>query len=211
MIHVVDFEKTAFSTPFRGVSAPSGPQISAESGRGRPLSGTRETWLARFVAAFAIPHPPSAICHLPFAICHLPFLLPHSPFRIPHSAFRIFSRAEGAARFLAPGKPGWPPTSTWPLFSRSTPHASRPTTPGTGGVGPCADPPPLALPDADRRFGKDRTGPDLDERRRYFQYVTEPGDSRGKINPFRPTRCRPTVKHSLAAGDAQHQWLQAAA
>jgi len=33
MIHVVDFEKTAFSTPFRGVLAPSGPQISAESGR----------------------------------------------------------------------------------------------------------------------------------------------------------------------------------
>jgi len=33
MIHVVDFEKTTFSTPFRGVLAPSGPQISAESGR----------------------------------------------------------------------------------------------------------------------------------------------------------------------------------
>ena len=46
MIHVVDFEKTAFSTPFRGVLPPSGPQIIAESGRGHPLSGTRETWLA---------------------------------------------------------------------------------------------------------------------------------------------------------------------
>src|SRR5271157_338957 len=54
---------------------------------GHPLSGTRETWVVRFVAAFAIPHPPSAICHLPSAICHLPFFLPHSPFRIPHSAF----------------------------------------------------------------------------------------------------------------------------
>jgi len=46
MIHVVDFEKTAFSTLFRGVLPPSGPQIIAESGRGHPLSGTRETWLA---------------------------------------------------------------------------------------------------------------------------------------------------------------------
>jgi hypothetical protein len=35
------------------------------------------------------------------------------------------------------------------------------------------------------------------------------GDSRGKINPFLPTRCRPTVEHSLAAGDAKRQWLQA--
>ena len=46
MIHVVDFEKTAFSTPFRGVLAPSGLQIIAESGMGYPLPGTRETWLA---------------------------------------------------------------------------------------------------------------------------------------------------------------------
>ena len=33
-----------------------------------------------------------------------------------------------------------------------------------------------------------------------------PGD---KINPFLPTRRCPTVDHSLAAGDAQRQWLQA--
>ena len=46
MINVVDFEKTAFSTPFRGVLAPSGLQIIAESGMGYPLPGTRETWLA---------------------------------------------------------------------------------------------------------------------------------------------------------------------
>jgi len=65
MIHVVDFEKTALSTSFRGVLAPSGPQISAESGR--------------------------------------------------------------ATRSLAPGKPGWPPMTTWPLFSRPTPHAPHPT------------------------------------------------------------------------------------
>src|SRR5271165_2744199 len=61
----------------------------------------------------------------------------------------------------------------------------------------------------DRRIGKDRTGPDLHERPLYIKYVTEPGDSCGKINPFLLTRCRPTVKHSLAAGDAQSQRLKA--
>src|SRR5271157_4101753 len=39
----------------------------------------------------------------------------------------------------------------------------------------------------------------------YIRYVTEPGDSCGRINPFLPTRCRPTVEHSLAAGDAQRR------
>jgi len=96
MIHVVDFEKTAFSTAFRGVLPPFGPQISAESGK--------------------------------------------------------------ATQSLAPGKPGWPPTSTWPLFSRPTPHASRSTTPRTSGVRSCADPSPLAtaihrLPDWQRPNG----------------------------------------------------------
>ncbi len=56
---------------------------------------------------------------------------------------------------------------------------------------------------------KDRTGPDLHERPPYIQYVTKPGDYCGKINPFLLTRCRPTVEHSLAAGDAQRRWLQA--
>jgi len=51
MIHVVDFEKTAFSTPFRGVLPSSGPQIIAENGMGYPLLGTRETWLAPNVLA----------------------------------------------------------------------------------------------------------------------------------------------------------------
>ena len=32
------------------------------------------------------------------------------------------------------------------------------------------------LPDTDRRIVKDRTGPDLDERPLYIEYVTEPGD-----------------------------------
>jgi len=42
------------------------------------------------------------------------------------------------------------------------------------------------LPDADRRIGEDRTGPDLVEWPLYIQYVTEPGDSCGKVNPFFP-------------------------
>src|SRR5271157_1340254 len=60
MIHVVDFEKTAFSTPFPGVLPPSGPQIIAESGMGYPLLGTRETRLAPNVhlATVLPPHAP---------------------------------------------------------------------------------------------------------------------------------------------------------
>ena len=42
-----------------------------------------------------------------------------------------------------------------------------------------------------------------------FLLCTEPGDSCGKSNPFPPTRRRPTVDHSLVAGGAQRQWLQA--
>src|SRR5208337_4013933 len=133
---------TSFSTPFRGVLAPSGPQISAESGR--------------------------------------------------------------ATQSLAPGKPGWPPTSTWPLFSRPTPPPPRPPPPQRGQV-LRRPPPPWLLPATDNRIGKDRTGPDLDDRPLSIQYVTKSGDSRGKINPFLPTRYRPTVKHSLAAADAQRQ------
>ena len=44
----------------------------------------------------------------------------------------------------------------------------------------------------------------------YIQHVTEPGDCCGKINPFLPTRRRPTVEHSLEAGNTQRQSLQAA-
>ncbi len=61
------------------------------------------------------------------------------------------------------------------------------------------------LPDTDSRIGKDRTGPDLEERPLYIQYVTEPGNLFGKINPFLPARRRPTVDHSLVAGGAQRQ------
>ena len=67
--HISPFGSTRHSLPaFRR---------DQRSGKGHPLPGTPETWLARFVAAFLIRHPPSGIGHLPF-------LLPHSPFRIPH-------------------------------------------------------------------------------------------------------------------------------
>ena len=39
---------------------------------------------------------------------------------IPHPADKSALRAEEATHFLAPGKPGRPPTSTWPLFSRNS-------------------------------------------------------------------------------------------
>ena len=39
----------------------------------------------------------------------------------PHPADKSALRAEGATHFLAPGKPGRPPTSTWPLFSHHSP------------------------------------------------------------------------------------------
>src|SRR5271157_4174102 len=53
-----------------------------------------------------------------------------TPFQavLPPSGPRIIAesgRAEGATDFLPPGKPGWPPTSTWLLFSRHSPLATR--------------------------------------------------------------------------------------
>src|SRR5208337_1151010 len=78
-----------------------------------------------------------------------------------------------------------------------------------------ADPPRWLLPSTDRRIGKDRSGPDLDERSVHiqyvteFQYVTKPSNFLGQINPFLPARRRPTLDHSLVAGDGQRQWLQA--
>ena len=50
--------------PIRAIA----PGVEPRSGRGHPLSGTQETWVAVFAAAFVI--------------CHLPLVLPHSAFRI---------------------------------------------------------------------------------------------------------------------------------
>ena len=84
MIHVVDFEKTAFSTPFRGVLPPSGPQIMAESGMGYPLLGTRETWVVSTVPLATV-------------------LPPHAPRSTPHDAGPAGSgRAQSLPRWLLP-------------------------------------------------------------------------------------------------------------
>ena len=58
MNHVADFfQKTAFSTPFRGVLASSGPQIIAERcrGRGHPLAGAKEPWVTLSTPSLAHP------------------------------------------------------------------------------------------------------------------------------------------------------------
>jgi hypothetical protein len=101
---------------------------------------------------------------------------PKSPFRAlfgafyPHPAHQSALRAEGLRTSWHPVNVGAPP-SPWPLFSRLPPHA------GTSGVRLCADPPAGLLHATNRRIDKGRTGPDLDERRVYIQYVTKPGDS----------------------------------
>ena len=69
-------------------------------------------------------------------------------------------------------------------------------------------PPPAASPHPPKELGTNGGGPSSRDPP-YIKYVTEPGDSCGKISPSLLTRCRPTVKHSLAAGDAQRQRLQA--
>jgi len=57
------------------------------------------------------------------------------------------------------------PTATWPLSSasRPRPHGARPA-----GSGRAQTLPRWLLPATDHRIGKDRTGPDLDERPLYF-------------------------------------------
>src|SRR5271157_3118403 len=60
------------------------------------------------------------------------------------------------------------------------------------------------------RIGKDRTGPDLDDRPlSIYQYVTEPGDPSGHLKLFLHKRRRSPVDRSLVAGRAQRQWHQA--
>ena len=58
----------------------------------------------------------------------------------------------------------------WPLSSRFTLHATRPTPPsaGSSGVRSCADPPPLATACHRPPNCQNPNGPDLDERSLYF-------------------------------------------
>ncbi len=53
-----------------------------------------------------------------------PQLVEKSPRNAEFKVALKVTKAEGATHFRASGKRGWPPTSPWPLFSRSTPHAA---------------------------------------------------------------------------------------
>jgi len=91
-----------------------------------------------------------------------------------------------------------------PPVPRLTLHDAR-----TSGARSCADTSPLATaihrpPKCQRPNGARSRGATP-----LFQYVTKPGDCCGQIDPFFPTRLRPIVNHSLEAGGAQGQWLQA--
>src|SRR5208337_2652365 len=59
-------------------------------------------------------------------------------------------------------------TSHYAFAPRPTPHASRPTTPGPAGSGPCVDLPPLATACHRPPNCQKSNGPDLDERSFYF-------------------------------------------
>src|SRR5208337_1070812 len=109
----------------------------------------------------------------------------------PHPAHKSSLRAEWATHFLAPGKPGWPPTSTWPLFSRPTPEPA--------GSGRAQTVPRWVLPDTDSRIGEDRTGPDLDERRPYFS-MSQKQAIRSDKSIRSPTRRRPMLNGRLRGG-----------
>ncbi len=108
--------------------------------------------------------------------------------------------------FLSPPVPSlrihWPLTTG--RCSRATGHYSRATRhylPRPSPAGYCL-PPTAEL----RKIEWARSG-----RADPLSYLlcTETGDSCGESNPFPPTRRRPTVDHSLVAGGAQRQWLQA--
>src|SRR5208282_2143477 len=90
----------------------------------------------------------------------------------PHPAHKSSLRAEWATHFLAPGKRGWSPPSPGHCSpaSRLTPHAPRATPQQRGQV--VRRPSHAGYSDTKRRITKDRTGPDLDERPLYIQYVT---------------------------------------
>jgi|GEM_PF-3133660 len=114
--------------------------------------------MARFVAAFAIRHPPFVICHPPFVICHPPFVICHFSFPIPRAEFRIPHFLESGTGYpisgtketwlapfgSAPFDPGWPLSTLfldtaaltassfssfhWPLATDHCSPATRPSS-----------------------------------------------------------------------------------
>ena len=113
---------------------------------------------------------------------------PKSPFRAlfgafyPHPAHQSALRAEGATHFLAPGQRG---CSTVPLATVLPPPAPRPT-PGPAGSGRAQTLPLAYCMQPTAELTKVEQGPISTSGASHIQYVTEPGDSYGKINPFLP-------------------------
>src|SRR5208282_5746447 len=105
--------------------------------------------------------------------------------------------------FLSPPAPSH--RIYWPLCFRPTLDASRPTPDQRGQVVRRA--PRWLLPDTNRRFVKDRTEPDRDERPLYFSMSPNRAIAADKSIRFFPPRCRTTVDHSLVVGGAGRQWL----
>ena len=105
-----------------------------------------------------------------------------------------------------------PPASShqfhWPLATDHHSPVPR-STPGPAGSGRAQTLPRWLLPDTDRRIAKDRMGLIWPSGLSTL-LCTEPGDSCGKSNPFSPpARRRWTGDHSLAAGGAPRQRLEA--
>jgi len=84
--------------------------------------------------------------------------------------------------------------------SRSTPPSA-----GTSGAGVEQTLRRWLLPDTNRRFVKDPTGPDLNERSLYSSISPTQAIPADKSIRFFPTRCRTTLDHSLVVGGAGRQ------
>ena len=122
----------------------------------------------------------------------------------PHPAHKSALRAEAATHRPAPGKPVWPPSSTWPLFSRPTPQAPRPNS----GVRSCADPPPLATACHRQPNWKRPSGARSQRAAPYVSMSPNRAIAPEKSNPLVLARRRPTVDRPLAAASAQRQRLR---
>ena len=176
--------------------------------RGHSLSGTRETWLASFESLSTVlpPLATTTRCRPPkmglFA-CPIPpwFVLSCN---LPMTNARAIWLRFGA--FLSP------PASSlqfhWPLATDHHSPVAR-STPEPAGSGRAQTLPTCycLTPTANCQR------PNGVQSRRtttlYIQYITEPGDSCGEINPLFLARRRRTLDHSLVAGGAQRQSLQA--
>src|SRR5271166_2118244 len=136
---------------------------------------------------------------------------PKSPFRAlfgafyPHPAHQSALRAEGATHFLAPGQRG---CSTVPLATVLPPPAPRPT-PGPAGSGRAQTLPPAYCMQPTAELTKVEQDPISTSGASIFSMSPNQAIPTEKLIRFFPTRRRPTVDHSLVAGGAQGQWLQA--